>query len=64
MLQQKLEHLNSMGVNELMLFEKQVIESLLTNCEKDGILELIRSHKELKNKNSAIIELSEGIDFD
>ena len=64
MLQKKLEQLDSMGWSETLEFEKQVINSLLPHDEMFEALRKIAERKKLIDRDSAIIELSEGISFD
>lgn len=64
MLKEKLSKLNEMCLHELIMFERDVINSLLSKDEQREALKQIEQMKWKKNIDDALVEISEGVGFD
>ena len=64
MLEERLNKLNEMCLSELITFERDVINSLLSIDEQREVLKQIEQMKWKKNIDDALVEISEGVGFD
>lgn len=64
LLKEKLNKLNDMSLGELITFERDVMNSLLTTDQQKTALKQIEQIKSKKNIDNALVEISEGASFD